>query len=764
MINGVLLVTVVASNVANANFGITFCSSSATISSNNVNTTACFGSGLTLSSTPAVSYQWFSDTTPITGAISQSYIPTISGTYSMHIISGGGVCNSISNSIAVTISYAITPSITPNDTAIICVANHDKICPAIWGYSNYQWYKNGVLIPAPDGTSSCLYPTTAGNYTLAAQNGAGCWSLPSTSVYVKIDTVCSGSVTGGSGGGVESKSLGDVISERLYGNAINSIATVNGYSNTPHFIKNSGTIVNGTNKLTLKDLIPAKANNTINAFVTTPSDLINFTNAIDILSIDYTDNFNTKAVAFGTKTLGEVYSHTKPICDRLKDAQLLDVRKINIDGYNLIASTLKQKEGEVEYCINLSIGAKTGRNTYSLQSNLLTDNYSKEDTMYNFQLWAVSYNTVIAMAKDVLDNVRAVQPLQALLSNATDLPKVYVKSIKREKANIELEINNTSTATNVSIKVLDKVNEAATETPRVLNFAMLPKAITKISIPVSDSYESNLYFSVNGVMNDLVYMNDGTWNINYDKATTNIKKFNVINGSYSTNSNEYPLYRKVDISATTKDYITVYKLVKGGGLERNFNDYKAIKFNATATGASKVKITLIKKGITKWDDQYSYTLPIESNEKEYAVSVSKFVSRASVVSIDLKDITAINFTWENNTGGVRNIDASIQKLRFVKDIVANIIDVTENEIAIYPNPNQGKFTASFAATDAQPIVLKVLEVGSGRVIYTQYINAKKGVNTTVVDLKSNLISSGLFMLTIEADEFKYKPVKLVIGK
>ncbi|MFY7887118.1 MAG: Ig-like domain-containing protein, partial [Dolichospermum sp.] len=124
-------------------------------------TTACLGAGLTLSSSIAASYQWFKDGVAVVGATNQTHIPTVSGTYTMVIISGGGSCNAISNAIPVVINYAATPSIAPlGDTVIICTKNNDKICPATWGYSNYQWYKNGVAIAAPIGTASCLYPTT----------------------------------------------------------------------------------------------------------------------------------------------------------------------------------------------------------------------------------------------------------------------------------------------------------------------------------------------------------------------------------------------------------------------------------------------------------------------------------------------------------------------------------------------------------------------------------------------------------------------------
>lgn len=763
-VNGILPITVSTLNIDNANFGIYQCPAVNPVVTANGATTACLGAGLSLSSSIVPNYQWYKDGVAIAGATSQTYIPTVSGTYRMVYTSGGGICSISSNAITVGISYAVTPTVATGDTVNICVANHDKICPAAWGYSNYQWYLNDTLIPAPNGTSSCFYPTISGNYTLTAQNGSGCWSLPSAPVYVVIDSLCSGTVSGGNNGGVESKSLGDVISKRLYGNAYNSIPEMNGYSTSTNFVQSSGTIVNGGSSLKLSDLVPAKANNTTTAYVTTPSDIINFTNAIDVLSVDYTDNSNTKAVVFATKTLGDVYSHTKPICDRLKEGQLLDVRKINVDGYNLITSIIKQRTGEIEYCLNFTIGLKKGRNSYSLQSNWLTDNYSKEDTLYNFQLWAVGYSTVINMAKDVFNKVKAVQPMQSLASSTNDLPKVFVESLKREKANIELEINNPTNATSCSFKILEKVNEDALASTKLINVVLKPNSKNSISIPVSDSYEGNLYLYINNTLNDLVYMSDGSWNIDYNQSNTVIKKFNITNNGYTTNSDEYPLFRKVNFEATTKDYVTAYKLVKGGGIERDFGLYKSIKFKATATGTTNLKITLIKKGITKWDDQYTYTTTVSNIEKEYTISLNQFISKTITSKIDLKDITAINFTWENNKGGSSNINGSVDRLRFSKEDLGYVAALAENELTIYPNPNQGKFKVAFLANEDKPVVLKVVEMATGINVQTQFVSAKKGTNTVAVDLSSMSIKSGLYIITIEGDGLLYKGRKVVVNK
>ena len=112
------------------------------------------------------------------------------------------------------------------------------------------------------------------------------------------------------------------------------------------------------------------------------------------------------ASVFETKTLSDVYTHTKPICDRLKGAELLEVKNITVNGFNLMAYKVKQKTGETEYAINLSAGTHTGSNTISLQSNWFTDSYVQDEKLYNFQLWAVSYDMVTAMAKDIITKLQ----------------------------------------------------------------------------------------------------------------------------------------------------------------------------------------------------------------------------------------------------------------------------------------------------------------------------------------------------------------------
>ncbi|MFY7886158.1 MAG: LamG-like jellyroll fold domain-containing protein, partial [Dolichospermum sp.] len=74
----------------------------------------------------------------------------------------------------------------------ICLNGNVQLCPSVWGWSNYQWYKNGVAIAAPVGTSACitLISTDVGSYQLQATNGASCWSQLSTPIMVNYNPGC----------------------------------------------------------------------------------------------------------------------------------------------------------------------------------------------------------------------------------------------------------------------------------------------------------------------------------------------------------------------------------------------------------------------------------------------------------------------------------------------------------------------------------------------------------------------------------------------
>lgn len=109
-----------------------------------------------------------------TGSVIITYTVTISG-----------CSKSTSATFTVVDASSITaPVIAAQNSTAICLNGSVNICPTVYGFSNYQWYKNGVAVTG--GTSACITVDTSklGSYTLAGTNSSGCWSNQSNAVAI----------------------------------------------------------------------------------------------------------------------------------------------------------------------------------------------------------------------------------------------------------------------------------------------------------------------------------------------------------------------------------------------------------------------------------------------------------------------------------------------------------------------------------------------------------------------------------------------------
>jgi len=151
------------------------------------------------------------------------------------------------------------------------------------------------------------------------------------------------------------------VGNRIFNRAVNSLQGNVDYSKLPQVSPVAARVaVNGIGTaISLSEILPKQiAGTSYKAYNSTPADIPSITNAADVLSIDFTLNNQAKAVAFGTKTLGEVYDHTKAVCDRLKGSELSNIQNTTINGIKLVRYDLKNTKGQMEYAFSFVIGAK----------------------------------------------------------------------------------------------------------------------------------------------------------------------------------------------------------------------------------------------------------------------------------------------------------------------------------------------------------------------------------------------------------------------
>ncbi len=566
-------------------------------------------------------------------------------------------------------------------------------------------------------------------------------------------------------GGLESKSLGDKIAKRVYTKIINGTNGDVNYQNMPLYqteknqIQSNSTSTN--NGLKLASIMPnTMIDPGFTTYVTTPSDIPSITNAVEVRSVDFIQNNTCKAVAFATKTLGAMYEHTKPICDRLKGAELLNIDNFTLNKLNFVRYTLLQENGNIEYAMSFTVGKKIGRSTFSFQSNWLNKDYIAEDTLINYQVWGTAPYLCIDMALDILSKLNGIMPVLQNTKSA-NLPNSLILKGKRNGTNIDLTIDNKTSFSKGYFEIEERANEIATlKTKRIVPFNINSFNKSSVVIPMSDAFESNIAMFVNGQLQDVVYMSDGTWGIDFDPTKTVIREHKVTNDTLNTNADNYPVFRNVKIQATTSNYVTAYKVLRAAGTSENLSSFKSLIFSAKAN--ANCKITLVKNSISNFDQQFKYTIPLGTDLKVYKINLDDFKVVNSSAKIDASDITTIVFAFETTSGNSTNIDLQLNNIVFSKKTTEEVLNQSATLINIFPNPVKGgKFTAQFKSDVNTTLTLKLTDASTGKVIFSKNANVVKGDNMVPVQV-NGLSGLSINILTIEGNGMKFQPKKVVI--
>ncbi len=543
-----------------------------------------------------------------------------------------------------------------------------------------------------------------------------------------IVTVASDSVGSGNGGGLESESLGDLVSKRDFGRIKNSVDMRMNYSNAPLFAATPVTSVlaKRSGLISLSEMIPAGLQPGDELRVSSPTELTQITKALEVLSVDYTRNNQAKAVVLGIKTKDKPYSHTKYICDRLRGAKLLSVNNITIKGYNFVRFIMMQDDGTVEFGTSFVAGYKQSRNSYSLQTNWLLSEYKGDDTLYTFQVWATQPDYTDKLVGDIIDKLNGSMTVEQL--NAVVIPSLYVTRGFREKENLVLYINNTGPAVKGKLVMEQQLHEQAGYTELQKEFDIASGENMVYKIPVNDGYEYDAALYVNdSVLADKIYMADGNWSLDYDKNITTINEFKTGNDEARTYSaNEYSVYRNVSLKANSNDYLILFKGINQGNMSTDLGAYESVRFKAKGKGS--VQVTLSRDSFIQWQSQYKATLQLTENKTEFTIPFSEFKSYNISSPFKPVDVRMISFTFAAQSSARENFEMEVGEIAFIKTVSGLKQAGNDNSgIGVYPNPNNGLFHLNFTLHKAESVQVIVSDI-LGKVIYTTLVPSATGLN------------------------------------
>ncbi len=727
------------------------------VSSSNI----CLGSAIsftnttTVGDTPFVYSYNFGDGSPVVNTPNATYTYTTPGTYTASFtVTGPAGSNTATQTIVV------RP--IPN-TNFIINQNPQGLTGNLFTFN--------ALGPATNLYDWDFGDGSIGQYATVSRSYAAVGSYPVTlkvtdvvngcvAYRTQVVTVVSDSVSSGGTGGIESESLGGLVTRRDFNRLKLSLNTPIAYPALPLFEQRSlSSLAKGTGTQELSDMIPANLYPGYVPRVSTPADLTALTIAREVMAVDYTLQNVNKAVVLGIKTDDRAYNHTKSICDRFRGATLLHIEPVTLRGMTFPRFALLRENGLLEYAIAFGAGRTPGIEKYRIQSDWVIASYAKDKAVYNFQVWATTPADVEKLALDVLDKQASALPLERYNSGVT-VPDVYVTKGIRHKDTLLLTVRNKGVATSavMDFKVQSKEDGGYTDMKVSLN--LQAQKDTTIGLPIGDGYEYEGLMRAGDTLVDQFYLADGNWGLDYDKSQTSVKTYVPDNDPtrvYTDNS--FPLYRKVDLKAVSTDYITLYKSIKPGTEPTDLTPYQSLKFHAAGKGKAEIRIT--RAGITKWDEQYKTVIELTEAGKDYAISFDDFVSDKQGVAFSAKDAKTVSFTLAAPAGKTAALNLSVSGAEFSKEKVTSARAFASRSIQVTPNPTKGPFKVTFASDASRALTLTVTDL-TGRVILEKAVDATLGNNVVEVRPEVALPAGTILLVDLRNGDVRYEATKVTV--
>jgi hypothetical protein len=558
--------------------------------------------------------------------------------------------------------------------------------------------------------------------------------------------------SGGNEGGLESNNrLSTQINRRNYNRMISNYS-FNKYSARRLIKNNTYGNKSANSSLTLENFIPLSAINEDFVIDSSPMDLINITNATDLLAVDYQVNDQSIASILALKTEDGVYEHTKYICDRLLGAELLSVSTIQIRDYHFIKSIIKNVDGGIEFVLSLS--AREVGDSFIVESHWNLDKYTAGGTYYNFQIWANSLDNLLTLGNEVINLLEVQKVIESYTLSAP--PPVFVKKGSYKNGELNLHIINSNNSDDISFNAGFKETETSSILSMSSTINLNENYITNLNLTTGNLFDIGFRIG-NGIQTpDDLFMSDGPWGFDDNATTTQVLEYEVNTNETTPEIDQFIIERNPYIKAQTQEYVSLYKAFTPRFAPVDVSGYNTLEFDAKGTGTMEVRF--IKNSIDSWENQYKTEIELTDELFTYQIPLVNFVSNNESNMI-LEDVVTIVFTLKSLDGSIETKEVLIEELKLSNLNVLTINDLNINNLSVYPNPVKNVVNINFNSNKSH-LGEVVIYNQLGQEIRKSNISINSGNNT--ITFKCNGIEPGLYLLSIKSDYLDFKEVKLIV--
>ena len=493
------------------------------------------------------------------------------------------------------------------------------------------------------------------------------------------------------------------------------------------------------------------------AYISSPEDLVNITNAYEVFSLDMYNNDTRVSAVLATATENTVYDHSKVICDRLNSSSLEDIRTVHVRGHQIISSKIIRPTGEIENTLSFSI--KLGEMQNELFSFWNIAQYPGGH-YYNFQIWGSSFSQVFTIANHIIDTFTVEKPLIST-TNTNVIPMVFVKSGSYSNGGLELDIINKINATSIEFNASIAETETTAHFSEFYNIGLSGDRDERINIATGALFDIGFSIQVPGYsQQDALYLADGPWGIDYDEAYAEIYDFTVNNEPISYYDEYYEVERQPAVNGLVTGNVNLFRHVLPGEQTLDVTAYSGIQFNMLSD--KPVEIILIPEQLEDWSNRLRFTIPATPLETFYSIPFDEFLD-ANGLSESIGDVKTIVFSVMGDYNTEVSFVIDVSQVAFNTNNSLNIdrIDTNKNvSLSAYPNPVTTITTIDFVLPQSEIMEFVVYDQ-TGKQVYQTIYNASAGINSISFD--RNNLSSGLYFCRMFSDQYHFNSLKLIIN-
>lgn len=541
-------------------------------------------------------------------------------------------------------------------------------------------------------------------------------------------------------GGLESNDrLAGIISKRNFNRAKTNYVFDN--TKAKKLVKNAFyglSSKSDVNNIPLNSLVPLGVINETSTIESSPSDLLDLTNASDIYSVDYLNGTENLGSLMVIKTDNQVYEHSKFICDRFLGAQLLSVSTIQLREKDFIKSIIKQPDGSIEFALTFSARLNED-DSFIIESHWNIDAYANDTAYYNFQIWSNSIDDLLLLAEEILNLLEANSNI--IDYSGSTPPPVFVKSASYKNGEVLLNLVNNNNSQNIQLNGGLKLTETST-TEIVGVSAEIDGYLDTVALKTGTLFDLGFRISTGSGTPDDLFVADAPWGLDDSAEETTVSSYEVLPADGPYVGEGYPIERNVKLNGSTSNYLGVYRALSPRFASVDLSEYKKISFEAKGTG--NLDVQLIKgNGLI-----YKTTISLDSELNVFTLLENDFKNESDETT-DFSDIKVLSFNLVAENGYAEEKAMELQNIDFHnREPGQKFVDTDLNKSVVYPNPMQESSSLYFYEENADTYELDVYSL-SGRLISSHHMEGESisGQNEIIINRKS--LAPGLYLYKLQ---------------